>query len=132
MGEDGGKTQSHLCIEDSSHDSKNGPSTIPALVALPPFTPCTKRGTYEEIPNISTPSTIPPILEIPMMRLLKSVKGKIGSAARRSSRRNRPMSTINKANKPILGSESHAQLVPPWSRAKSNATIAPVRVNVPM
>src|SRR5437016_3489260 len=44
-----------LNVAAIGHAINNGPSVIPALVAVPPLTPCTKRGTYEVIPNIITP-----------------------------------------------------------------------------
>ena len=34
-----------LKVDEMGHAINNGPSVTPALVAVPPLTPCTKRGT---------------------------------------------------------------------------------------
>ena len=84
------------------------------------------------MPNISMPRITPPTLEIAMMRLLKRVSGRMGSEVFCSWRRKRTISTMKATNKLILCTESQDQLTPPCSRAKRRATIAPVKVSVPM
>src|SRR2546421_3445977 len=95
------------------HASNNGPRVTPALVAVPHLTPCTKRGTYEVIPNMTTPRMTPPMLEMVIIRLLKRVKGRIGSEARASWKRKRAIRTMASANKPRLGNEVQDQVTPP-------------------
>src|SRR5258708_450863 len=97
-----------LRVEAIGHAINNGPSVTSGLVAVPPRTPCTQRGTYEVIPSMTAPRMTPPMLEMVIIRLVKRVKGRIGSEARAACNRKRTIRTMPSANEPRLGNEVQA------------------------
>ena len=96
-----------------------GAMVAPAWVGVPPRTPCTKSGTKVSVASKAPPMSVPAALATAMTRLENSVRGKIGSGARRSTTTNRPAKTTAAGN-------AHTAREP---RAPTNTSVTAVPSN---
>ena len=77
----------------------------PDWVGLAPFTVWKKTGRKVRAPNMAKPTTKPTALAAEKTRLAKRRSGSTGSAARRSTTRNRAVATTPSTTRPIMKAE---------------------------
>jgi hypothetical protein len=102
-----------LKIEVTSRPAMSGVSSSPDRVGLDPFVTCRYSGRKVTAPKRAKPTMKPTALVAAKVRFRKSVSGRIGSLARRSTRTNAGSRTMLAAMSDKISHESQGHVVPP-------------------
>lgn len=117
-------------VDDSSRPNTIGSMYTPDMVGVTPRTTCKNVGRYVIAPNIAKPMTKLMTAESAKVRTRKSLSGRTGSAALRSTATKSTARTTASTARPMICGELQAQVVPPSeaTRTREVATEAMRRV----